>query len=114
MSRKRESVDVTTPAPRRSGKKPRNHRELGQAVFAEVDPVAVAQRLLNSESEAVKVRALETLVNWAFGSPAAAPPAAGGAVRIAWNVPRPAREAPAWAKLAKSQSEPPEDPREEP
>src|SRR5579864_9548981 len=106
MSKNNQSAEAAAPTPpQRSRKKPRSHRELGLAVLAEIDPVAVVRGLLQCESEAVKVRTLETVANWAFGSPAAAPAASGGVVRIAWHVPRPAREAPAWEKLAKSQSE---------
>jgi len=85
MSKNKTSADSIEITPRRA-KKPRNQRELGQAVFAEVDPVAVARGLLNSESETVKVRTLETLVNWAFRSPAAESKDSGGQVQIVWDL----------------------------
>ena len=67
--------------------KPRNHRELGQAILAECDPVKVGCELLNSESESVKARALETFVNWSYGSPAkAVSTGSGGGLRVVWDL----------------------------
>src|SRR5258708_3609349 len=101
MSKSKLPTDPVQATPRRS-RRPRNHRELGQAILAEVNPVTVACGLLQSESESVKARTLETVADWAFGSPAAGTNATAERVRIVWNLPRPAREEAAWAESAKS------------
>jgi hypothetical protein len=73
---------------------PHNHRELGQAILAVHNPVAVGCELLQSKSESVKARAFETTTNWAFGKPV---PTTGGrgsgrGVRIIWDMPAPPYE----------------------
>ena len=104
MSKKKAPTDPAKKMPRRANGTPRNHRELGQAILAECDPVIVGCGLLEGQSESVKARALETVANWAFGPPVTAAPAgSGGNVRIVCTLPRPAREAPAWSKAEEAE-----------
>jgi hypothetical protein len=75
--------------------KPRNLRELGQAILAECDPVKAGSELLQASSESVKIRALETFAGWSFGSPANGAAGTAGdkaAVRIVWDILAPAHE----------------------
>jgi hypothetical protein len=74
--------------------KPRNHRELGQAILAVHNPVAVGCELLQSKSESVKARAFETTTNWAYGKsgPATGGRGSGRGVRIIWDMPAPPYE----------------------
>ena len=84
------SIDKPAAKPRE--KRPRNHRELAQAIFAQCDPVVIGRELLgtdNGRASSVKARVWETLVNFAFGKqePAAGAKAAPAPrVRVVWSL----------------------------
>jgi hypothetical protein len=94
---KRKRAKRKTAAGRKK-KRPNSLRELANAVFAQRDPVAVGNDLLNADSESVKLRALESLAGWAYEAPAPASnrPTQPPGIRLIWDIPsRPPQPLPA-------------------
>jgi hypothetical protein len=60
------------------------------AVFAQVDPIAVASKLLKSEDERISQRQLERLLELRYGKSVAL--AMEDAPKIEWDLPRPQRQ----------------------
>jgi hypothetical protein len=87
---------------------PSNHRELGRAILAACDPVAVGRALLESESESVRARALEVIAGWAYGAAKpAASPAKDPGVRIIWDLLEPPKEKPSVTDAPEHPEDPP-------
>ena len=80
-----------------SGSIPPDARALADAVFARLDPVEVGCHLLegdDAKGASVKARVWEKLVEYRYGKSTSVteetPP--GGALRVVWDIPAPARE----------------------
>lgn len=80
--------------PAKAYAKPRSHRELGEAIFDEANPVKVGAELLDKDNDdrgaPNRLRSLQTFADWAYGERNAEgsrkPP------RIIWDIPGPPYE----------------------
>lgn len=71
---------------------PRSHRELGNAIFEESNPVKAGREILDESNDATRLNALKAFADWAYGERDGRanykPP------RIIWDIPGPPYEPP--------------------